>query len=148
MNRSRSTLFLIEQLIVIAVFAVCATVCVSIFIDSYLMAHDTRDMNHALVVAKGGAECFKAYGDPRKTAAVLVGSDDCLGDATDGVVYYDAGWRICGAAEAAYALRLRPGSDEVLPLLLCQLSVEKISGEEIIGFTVAARLARGGQRDE
>ena len=147
MNRSRSTLFLIEQLIVITVFAVCATVCVSIFVDSYLMANYTRDINHALAAAKGGAECFKAYGDPRKTAAVL-GGDDGSGDATDGVVYYDAGWRVCGAAEAAYALRLRPGSDEVLPLSLCQLSVEKISGEEIIGFTVAVRRMAGGLRDE
>ena len=154
--RSRSTLFLIEQLVVIAIFAVCASVCTSIFIDSYLMANDTRDMNHALVAAKGGAECFKAYGDPRKTAAVLGGGEDGLGNAADGVVYYDAKWRVCGAAEAAYALRLRSDSrsskdavsDEALPLLLCQLSVEKISGEEIIGFTVAVRRTHGGQRDE
>jgi len=42
-RRSRSTLFLMEQLIVIAVFAICAAACVKILTTSYFMAKQTRD---------------------------------------------------------------------------------------------------------
>ena len=152
--RSRSSLFLMEQLIVIAIFAVCAAVCVKISIGSFLMANDTRDVNRALVAAKGGAECYKAYGDLKKTAASLAGSEYSFdGDGMAVVVYYDAGWRTCGKTEAAYALRLvelrgvnATGGNFTLPPL-CKLSVGKTTGEEIVGFTVAARRQVSFQND-
>ena len=149
-GRSRSSLFLMEQLIVITIFAVCASVCVKIFIGSFLMANDTRDMNHALVAAKNCAECYKVYADLEKTAAVLSGRECSLDGAQAVAVYYDKKWKVCDLTEAAYALRLNapplnassPGAaaGDIAGLpLLCELSVEKITGEEIVGFTVAAR---------
>ena len=148
--RSRSSLFLMEQLIVIAIFAVCACICVNIFIGSFLMANDTRNLNRALAAAKGGAECYKAYGDLKKTAAVLGGSEH---SGPVAVVYYDTEWRTCGETEAAYVLRLKELHPEkttegnlAFPSL-CKLSVEKMSGGEIIGFTVAARRRNSFQRD-
>ena len=150
-GRSRSTLFLIEQLIVITIFAVCAAICVKIFISSFLTANETRDMNHALIIARNAAECYKVYGDPGKTAAVLSGREHALG-VPYAAVFYDAGWRVSEAAEAAYVLRLTCRGGNLPPvignmppaagaagLLLCEISVEKITGEKLIGFTVAAR---------
>ena len=147
-GRSRSTLFLIEQLIVITVFAVCASVCVNIFISSFLMANESRGINHALIAAKNGAECYKVYGDPGKTAAFLNGREHASG-VSHAVVYYDAGWRVCDEAKAAYMMRLRsvPANESLTHVgymqenakhpLLCELSVEKITGEELISFTVS-----------
>ena len=137
-GRARSSLFLMEILIVIAIFAVCASVCVKIFAGSYLMAKDTRDMNRALAAAKNGAECLKAYGDLRKTAYALNGEEYNRDGSREAVVYYDAGWRACGAAEAEYTLRIRAGEESAALPLLCDLSVEYMTGEEIIGFTVSA----------
>ena len=142
-GRSRSTLFLMEQLIVITIFAVCAAVCVKIFTESFLMANKARDMNHALSVAKNAAESYKVYGDPGKTAAAL-GAREHAADAPYAAVYYDAKWRVSDATEGAYVLRLISVPDEGIPngmaarLLLCEISVEKITGEELIHFTVAA----------
>ena len=145
-GRSRSTLFLIEQLIVITIFAVCASVCVNIFIGSYLTANEVRGINHALIAAKNGAECYKEYGDPGKAAAFLSGREHALG-VSYAVVYYDAGWRVCDVEEAAYMMSLRnvPANEKLTHEgakypLLCELSVEKITGEELIGFTVSAVL--------
>ena len=147
--RSRSTLFLMEQLIVITIFAVCASVCVNIFIGSFLTANEARDINYALTAAKNGAECYKVYGDPEKTAAALSGHLGTHAHASGvpyAVVYYDAKWRVCDAAEAAYVLRLRnvAANEHVMSPLLCELSVEKITGEELIGLTVSARRAHTG----
>jgi len=130
-----------EILIVIAVFAVCASVCVKIFVGSYFMARESREMRGALTAAKNGAECFKAYGDPERTAAVLNGRGYSPDGSLEAVVYYNPRWHVCGEAEAAYVLRIKSrASDEstVLPLL-CDLSVEKITGEEVVGFIVATR---------
>ena len=147
-RRSRSTLFLMEQLIVITIFALCASVCVRIFVGSSLMANETRDNNHALVAAKNGAECYKVYRDPGKVAAVLTGHEHAIdaSSAPYSVVYYDTGWRVCSSAEAAYVMRLENiAQDEavlaenVAQPLLCELSVEKVTGEKFVGFTVSAR---------
>ena len=130
--RSRSTLFLMELLAAVTIFAVCAAVCAKLFIASFLMANDTRDMNNALLAAKNGAEIFKVYADPAKTAAALSGAD--TGEyGPRGVVYYDKKWLVCGEADAVYALRLR-----ALSARTCELSVEKINEAEIISFTIAA----------
>lgn len=143
-GRSRSSLFLIEQLIVIAVFAVCAAACVSIFVDAFLTAEGTDDINHALIAAKSGAECYKAYGNLEETAEILEGVYSP--DATYAVVYYDGDWRVCGETEAVYTMRFESADAGGLTApLLCELSVEKITGEEIISFTVAAG---GGTRNE
>jgi len=138
-GRSRAALSLIEKLIVIVVFALCASACASIFVESYITSGDARDLNHALVAAKNGAERYKAYGDPYATAQSLGGrvsgaDGDCV------VVYYDDGWRVSGEDGASYVMSLRSVDGE--PQFIRELSVGKVTGEEILSFTVAARGSR------
>jgi Tfp pilus assembly protein FimT len=101
-------IFLMELLIAVAVFAVCAAVCVSIFVDSYLVSEAADDLNHAMIVAKNGAERLKA------------GEDLAV------PVFYDAGWNPCEESSAVYILLTSSG----------RLSVEKATGEEIIAFPI------------
>ena len=72
-GRSRASLLLIEKLIVIAVFALCAAACASIFVESYITSNEAKDLNYALIAAKNGAERFKAYEDPQEVAKSLGG---------------------------------------------------------------------------
>jgi type II secretory pathway pseudopilin PulG len=60
-GRSRSTLFLMEQLVVIAVFAICAAVCVRLLFAAYQINVDAVDTRHALILAENVAESFKAF---------------------------------------------------------------------------------------
>ena len=142
-RRSGLTLFLMEQLIVIAVFAVCAAACVKILVDSYFVATQTRDLSNAIRVAESGAECYKAAsGDVGKIAEILGGKAENAGTAT-AIVHYDEDWRVCGEENASYRLRLVRGnkSDGAQELLQGELLVEKITDEavqEIIVFPVAA----------
>ena len=138
-NRSRSALFLMEQLIVIAVFAICASACVKIFVNSYSTAVNTKDINNALLIAESGAECFKAVGgDVFEIADVLSGS---VMDGTDAVeVYYNKEYRVCPEDSAVYVMRLDGRYAEDLEALkFGDISVRKITGEEIIAFTAAVR---------
>jgi len=134
-NKSKASLFLIEKLIVIVVFAICAAACADIFVESYLMANDSRDMNFALTAAKNGAELYKSHEDLFETAKMLGGKINA--DSGSAVVYYDSGWQVSGIEDAEYIMRIRQIDDA--PPFLSELSIGKIGGEEILSFTVAAR---------
>lgn len=87
---SKSSLFLIELLIVIAFFAIASTVCVQIFAKSHVISTGSRDLNRAVAVAQSAAEGFKATGgDAAELAEILGGSA-----AEDGSVrvLYDQLW--------------------------------------------------------
>jgi len=136
-GKSRSTLFLIEKLIVILVFALCSVACVEIFVSAYIASNDAKDLNYALVAAKNGAERYKAYdADMSETARSLGG---VFSGADEGavVVFYDEGWLVSGEQDAVYSMRLRPVGGTSASA--CELSISKVSGEEILSFMVAAQ---------
>ena len=143
-GRSKSTLFLMEQLVVIAVFAICAAVCVYILVISHLMTVDSVDTRNALLVAESAAESYKAFnGDTGRVAEVLF--DNNLGQFfPDGVVvYYCSDWRPASEALAAFVLRLEKG-DVVSSVQLADITVSRIlTDDELVNLTVGVR--RTGQ---
>jgi len=98
-QRSKSTLFLIEQLIVVAVFAICAVACVSIMVSAYLNANDTRSISNALLRAESAAEVFKATGGDVDAIADILGgvSNNAYSFPTSDyafvTIYYDSAWQ-------------------------------------------------------
>jgi len=138
--RSKSTLFLIEQLIVIAVFAICATACIRIVTNAYFFAIDSRDVSNALIVAESGADTFKAVaGDFQKAAELLGGVSESIGSGMIIAVFYDDKWQLSQEEDAHYILQLIYdwSPQDFLPLYEVELSVAKISGDELIAFPVA-----------
>ena len=138
---SKSTLFLMEQLIVILIFSFCAAVCVKIFVVSYIMVSESNDMTNALRIAQSGAECYKAYSGDAEQAAKALGGGTAKDNAI--LVYYDKNWRVCEESDAAYTLKFAEGTGQYTEnaserLLFSDISVEKITGGEITSFTVAA----------
>ena len=145
-SRSRSTLFLIEQIIVIAVFAICASACVYILTDAYLTAQDTRDLSNALHVIESGADSFKATGgDVRRAAEIISAERDVLvaqfTSSGELAVYYNDKWLVCGEGEAVYRLLFQNAkADPDYPrILTCDLSVDKLGSGQIIAFTVSTK---------
>ena len=138
-RRSRSTLFLMEQLIVVATFALCAAACVRILTSSYFMATETRDINNAIRAAETGAECYKAVsGNIGEMARILGGHAVSIDGAAAAVMYYDKEWEACNEQDAYYMLRIVSGDTGPAALSSGELSVEKLTGEEILAFPVAA----------
>ena len=147
-TRSKSTLFLIEQLIVIAVFAICAAACISILASAYFMSEDTRDISSALLIAESGAEAYKATGgDLQNVAAIIDGGSLSHANGLDILtVGYDENWKICEDDNPVYILRitsLAQGS-EAHPLRTGDITVTKLSGgpdaDDIVSFPIVARI--------
>jgi len=146
-NRSKSTLFLIEQLIVIAVFAICAVACISILTASYFYANDSNATSHAVTKAESGAEVFKATGSNFAKAAELLGGETTsISLGTDGVsvlaVYYDSHWNVSNEDGASYVLYLiieSAGGAPDFDVITGRITVKRTSGEELISLHVVAR---------
>jgi len=135
-SRSRAALFLIEKLIVILVFALCASACISIFVEAYIISSEVKAQNQALIVAKNGAERFKAYNDPQEVARSL-GGEYWSGSDKAIVVYYNENWRLTFEHLAKYVMSLRLIDGE--PSYIRILTIETIEREEILSFTVSSR---------
>lgn len=137
---SRSMLFLMEQIIVITVFAICVAVCVRILVESYLITADAVDTKNALLAAESAAESHRAFfGDREMIADILGGSVNGSGGLS---VYFDDNWQAVSPAEASFVLRLEQTESEVL---LSDITVNRIEcGSELIGLTTAVRRAANG----
>ena len=166
-RRSKSTLFLMEQLVVIVVFAVCAAACVKILTHSYLVSKEAKDLSNALLAAENGAECYKASGgDISLTAYLLGGTEADIDGKSTALVYYNSANRVCAQADSVYVLRITADSSDAdasstnslnngssdantldggssgsdyPPNTSAILEVEKVSGGELLSFTIIAR---------
>jgi len=143
-HRSKSTLFLIEQLIVIAVFAICAVACISILTAAYFAANDSRATSHAILKAESSAEVLKATGGNMDEAARILGGV-CFLDAAGATVltvYYDNSWQPSNAVKAYYVLDLITTpvpNTQYFTLITGTVTVSKVNGEQLVELTVAAR---------
>ena len=140
-QRSKSTLFLIEQLIVIAVFAICAAVCIYVLTAAYFITDNTVAENNALLKAESAAEIFKATGGDEGTVRSILGGTSSVRTGYPGVtVFYDDVWQNSNEDNASYVLHIgyRPTGINN-SLVVAELTVERITGEELVTFPLAAR---------
>ena len=111
---TKSGLFAIELLIGVGVFAICAAICVGLFVRAEVVSRDSADMTHAVNEARSVAECYKAAGGDLNRTAEL-----CGGSVTDSILFleYDEEWNaLPGGSEdgtgAPFRLSLAPQGTE------------------------------------
>lgn len=126
---------MMEMLVVVVIFAVCAAACVKIFTEAYITANNARDLNSALLAAKSSAECYKAVSGDLDAWSSITGGH--VSAAETAVIFYDKEWRTSDESDAAYFLRLT--SSGTNKLLSGNIAVCGIAGEEIVSLEVAAR---------
>jgi len=132
-NRSKVPLLLMEQMIMLLVFALAAALCVRAFVlaDSRSLHNEARD--RALTVAQNTAELYKSFrGDAESVAARVGGSLQNEGLS----IAYDKDWQPT-ERETAYLLTVTPLLDENPRLGKAELSVTDESGETLITLPLA-----------
>ena len=159
-TRSKSTLFLIEQLIVIAVFAISAAACITILTSAYFTSVESRDIKYAILAAENVAETFKATnGSPESITRLLGGSYENISfdNGTNGVVTtinYNSKWQVSDGTDVLYTLKLFQDKppESLVSVISGHILVIKISDveyHEIISFPVAVQMpAIGGEANE
>lgn len=135
MNRSKVPLILMEQMIMLLVFALAAALCVRAFVlaDSRSLHNEARD--RALTVAQNTAELYKSVqGDAESVAARVGGSLENGGFC----IVYGEDWQPTHAErETAYLLTVTPLPKETPRLGKAELRVTDAAGETLITLPLA-----------
>ncbi len=100
--KSKTSLFLMELIITILLFAACGAVCVRLFVTSYVMTNDTVELNESVSIAQGFAEVMR--GTDGDIDSVLEHYPMAVrGDGGFFEVFYDSEFETCSYEDAAYA---------------------------------------------
>lgn len=125
---SKTSLFLMEMLLVILFFSIAAAICLRVFAAARQRSVDSADLSGAVIAAQSEAERFRAavFVDDLEALAVSGGA------VTEGPVhiYYDAKWKPCEEARAAYCLTMHWVETTA------QIEVTRIDGTEIYDLSV------------
>ena len=133
-----SVIFLTELLLSLTIFALCSSVCASLFALSNQYSERSGELSKAVVAVQSCAEAFKKYPDQSELADILRGSvegDDC-------VVYYDKDWIGTNPFNARYQARL--SFREEAGLRLARITVSRVGGAEVYSVNASALVPEGG----
>ena len=99
--KSKTSLFLMELIITILLFAACGAVCVRLFVISYVMTKDTVELNESVSIAQGFAEVMR--GSDGDIESVMQQYPDAIrGGEGFFEVFYNSDFETCSFEDAAY----------------------------------------------
>jgi|GEM_PF-667159 len=137
--RGKATLALMEQLVMVLVFALAAALCVQAFAASNRMSETAAARDRAVQLAQSAAEIMKSRGGDMAQAQSAA-MDRLGGQLSQGVWYilYDRDWNEVsddGSEEAVYRLEALPDSGAGQSKAEIRVSVE--DGETLSSLPVA-----------
>ena len=131
-QKSKSTLALMEQVIMILVFAVTAAFCVQAFVKAELLSRQLSERDKAVGVCQTAAETVKALHGNMEQAADFLGG---TAGKEEFVLYYSKTWEHVSKQEAEYTLLLSL-QEETEYLAKGEVTVFSATGEEIFSLPV------------
>lgn len=140
-SASRSTLFLMELMMVVFIFALCAAVCMRLFGAAYSISSDSDDLNHATALSKTAASCYKAAeGDLALWCRLMDLPEELTTTAVQtgiGTIYYDKDWqRTDTPCQEGFYLCAVPEQTASEALKTARILVCHTDGEEIFQLSV------------
>ena len=107
-THSKSSLFLMELILVILFFSIAGAICVQIFVKAHLLSRSASELNRAVSLAQSAAAGLEAANGSLEDLSIQF-PDGILDPGTDDnvphfTVYYDSAWNSCSKADAVYSL--------------------------------------------
>ena len=131
--KSKAPLALMEQLVMVLVFALAAAVCLQVFVLSDRISRTCEARDRAVLMAQSAAETIKGCGGDYAQAARTLGGG---WDGQAWTIGYDEGWQET-AEDAAYVLRVTPGESGQDGLGMANITVT--GTEEIFSLCAAGQ---------
>ena len=135
--RNKTTLMLMEQLVMITVFALASVLCLQMFIFAYRTSRYQEQRDRAVLEAQNAAEALKGGAQEYFDAAGARSSGDGVC-----VLLYDAEWKPVQNGES-YILMVTPAETETPYLWKAEVSVRTAAGELLISLPVAGQIREG-----
>ena len=133
--KSKAPLVLMEQLIMVLVFALAAALCLQTFVLSEQISKKTKAGNRATIEAQNVAESMKASG--MHSYLQTLGESDASGYVR---IYYDNNWNVAeDAAKSAFILEICPRNNDNEYLWQAEIIVKTQEGTELIRILTAGQ---------
>ncbi|CDC73501.1 MULTISPECIES: hypothetical protein [environmental samples] len=133
--RSKAPLALMEQLVMVLVFALAAALCVQVFVLSSRTSRWNESRDRAVVEAQNAAELLKGMDGDYDAASAAYGGQ---WNGTMWGISYDAQWEPSeDAAQAAYHLLVTPADSGTALLGAASVAVYTAEGELLVTIPVA-----------
>lgn len=99
-NSSGTGMFMMEMMMVVFCFILCASICILVFVKSNQLSRYARDINQGILAAESIAEVWKTEGGEGLTRR-LHGLSSDGGEAATVLyrMYWDKDWKITAQAE-------------------------------------------------
>lgn len=124
--KSKAPLSLMEQLIMLLVFALAAALCLQVFVLSGQISRSCQEQQQAVAAVQNAAEVTKAFkGDFRQLSEYIGGS----GDPRLWRLGYDNDWEPVPADDAVYQVRITPLSTGMPTLGSAEVTALSQTGE-------------------
>lgn len=131
--KNKAPLALMEQIVMLLVFALAAGLCLQMFVFASRISHRCEARDRAALTVQNAAEVWKMSGGDAQVCAKLLGGQ-ADGDAWQ--ISYDDAWTET-SGEAAYTVSVTPIQTEQ-PLLGCaDISAETADGDCLFRVTVS-----------
>ena len=140
--KSKAPLLLMEQMVMLVVFALAAALCVQAFVRSDAASARNEARDEAVVLCQNAAETIRHSGGNFNEAAEKLGLE--FGQGSTMGRYYDENWQpidfnACGmgAPPAAYSLNIHGVLDVPAGVGKASVSVSEVDGEVLFESEVA-----------
>lgn len=133
--RSKTPLALMEQVVMVLVFALAAALCLRVFVFSNQMSERNRDIDYAVLLAQNTAEVLKAYGGVEEAAEAIGGEIQ----QTMWISYYDTDLKaVPDQVSAYYEVNVLPENSGAEGLGQASVEVFRYDGNEALFFITVA----------
>lgn len=102
-NSSGTGIFMMEMMMVVFCFILCASTCILVFVKSNQMSRHAQDTNQGVLAAESIAEVWKAEGGEGLTRRLeAISSGGAEAGAGSYRMYWDKDWKVTAQAEDAF----------------------------------------------
>ena len=138
--KNKSTLVMIEQIVMLLVFVLAATVCIRMFVGSEQLSRKYEATDRAVRVAQNAAELLKKDGPAKFTEKMKA----VQSDGNTGEIYYDKDWKVTEAGSAAFVAEVTYTEEESDFLFRAEIVISTVDGTELFRLPVAWQANNGG----
>lgn len=132
--RSKAPLAMMEQIVMLAVFALAAALCLQAFVKSDKMSKDSEARDRAMTICQSAAEAVRNSGGDLEKAAELLGIPygAYAQEEPDFSAHYSGDWTLSDTREYAYVLRAEPMDSGVDGLGKASVKMLSASDQKVI----------------
>lgn len=134
MNRSKAPLSLMEQLVMLLVFALAAALCLQIFVFSGQLSRSCEARDHAVTEVQNAAEAVKLCSGNAEEYEKLLGGTSANGVLSIG---FDEKWNSTETENAEYTVTVAPQPAEGSMIGTADISAQNKNGETIFSVSVS-----------